>query len=568
MLDAFYAHTLYEFEERLGNPDCKGPLSFEAASQRDELETYPHEAIRCLAELDAHRLQIPASEGGRLRSLEQLIAASYAVGRRDPSVALSAGLQMWSQLVWMEGSRAQKREMRTLLEGNAGVCLAASEARHGADLLSGECRAEWNGERYLLFGEKWPIGCATQCSAALVLARTRSERGPRSLSWFMLGPEALAHPACRRLDKVATLGMRASDVSGLAFEGLPVGPETVIGEVGMGLELSLKLFQLTRPLVASLSLGPGDTTITLATQFVAGRELYGSPAASLPTVSRALVRAWTDFLIAEVLGITAARGAHVDPESLSVGSLVAKIIMPLFVRQAIDETAQVLGARFFMRDYAHGTFQKMYRDQSVVSILDGSTEVCLQSLATQLPLLLLRRCEAASEQLTLQCDVRQSVPELSYGQLEITSRGENLLIDALDALVRSQAGEHPSQSVTVLISQYVKAEFARLAEKGDEVGNRQKWGASRMAEMSDIALSYARLHALAACVAFSLCNRGVRLVTERPSWLWMVARRLCDSRLEGAPPERMLVEELFADLRARADRRELLSALHFPGADL
>lgn len=567
MLDDLYAHSLREFEERLGDPDCGGPLSFEAASERDERETYPHEAISYLAELGAPQLQIPASEGGRLRSLEQLLAASYAVGRRDPSVSLSLGLQMWSQLVWMAGSRDQKREMRTLLERNAGVCLAVSEAQHGADLLSGECRAEWNGERYMLFGEKWPIGCATQCSVALVLARTLSERGPRSLSWFILGPEMLAHPSCRRLDKVATLGMRGSDVSGLAFEGVPVGREAVIGEVGAGLELSLKLFQLTRPLVASLSFGPGDTTIRLATEFAAHRKLYGSVAVELPTVSRALVRAWTDFLIAEIVGITSARGAHVDPEGLSVGSLIAKIIVPRYIRQAIDEAAQVLGARFFMRDYAHGTFQKMYRDQSVVSILDGSTEVCLQALATQLPLLLRGRHTPAEEQLMLQCDVRKPVPPLSYERLEITSRGENLVVGALDKLMRSRADDHPAQDVARAISQYVIAESACLAKKADAVGNCQKWGVSRMAETADIALSYARLHALAVCVAFSVCNRGLRLVTERPSWLWMVARRLCDTPLEGAPPERKSVEDLFPDLRARIDRRELLSVLHFPGRE-
>ena len=562
MLDVLYVHTLREFEERLGEPDREGPLSFAAARERDEQEKYPHEAIKYLAELGAHELQIPVSEGGRLHSLEQLLAASYAVGRRDPSVSLSSGLQMWSQLVWMAGSRDHKREMRKLLEQNAGVCLAVSEAQHGADLLSCECRADWNGERYILFGEKWPIGCATQCSVALVLARTRPERGPRSLSWLMLKPEVLTHPLCRRLEKVPTLGMRGSDLSGLAFEGVPVGREALIGEVGAGLELSLKLFQLTRPLVASLSFGPGDTAIRLATEFVVNRRLYGSLAAELPTVSRALVCAWTDFLIGEVVGITSARGAHVIPEGLSVGSLIAKIIVPSFIRQAIEKAAQVLGARFFMRDYAHGTFQKMYRDQSVVSIMDGSTEVCLQALGTQLPLLLRPREAPPPDQLMVQCDARRPVPDLSYERLEITSRGENLMIDALDRLVRKAADDHPAQNVARAISAYVNAESACLAQRAGAIGKSQKWGTSRMAETADIALSYARLHALAACVAFSVCNRGSHLVTERPSWLWMVARRLCESPLEGAPPERELIEDLFPELKARTDRREIFSALH------
>lgn len=565
MHNSTYADTLREFEQRLGEPDADGPLSFAAARERDEREVYPHEAIDHLATLGAHALQVPVSEGGRLRSLEQLIAASYAVGRRDPSVALSSGLQMWSQLVWMAGTAEQRRAWRALLEQNTGVCLAASEAQHGADLLSSECRAEWDGTRYLLSGEKWPIGCATQCGVALVLARTQEARGPRSLSWFMLGPEELAHPACRRLDKVATLGMRASDVGGLAFDGLPLDAQAMIGKAGAGLELSLKLFQLTRPLVASLSLGPGDTALRLATRFIASRELYGGVAADLPPVRRALVRAWTDFLIAEVVAVTTVRGAHVEPETLSVGSLVAKVVVPQLVKQTVDEAAQVLGARFFMRDYAHGAFQKMYRDQSVVSIMDGSTGVCLQSLATQLPLLLSRRAESDAEKLTLLCDVRRSVPALSYEQLEIAARRGNLMFGALDALVGSCADGHPANHAARLISQHVLAQSENLAGRVAEVVRHYQRGASRSAEMSDIASSYTRLHALAACVAFSLCNRAAGLVTERPSWLWMAARRLCESPLEGAPPERTLVDELFDELRERTNRQELLSALHCIG---
>jgi alkylation response protein AidB-like acyl-CoA dehydrogenase len=565
VLNNLYLHTLREFEERLGDPTSAGPLSFKEASERDEREIYPHEAIDYLAELGAHQLQIPVSEGGRLRSLEQLLAASYAIGRRDPSVSLSAGLQMWSQLVWMAGSSDHKHEMRTMLERNSGICLAVSEAQHGADLLSSECRAEWDGERYLLFGEKWPIGCATQCSVALVLARTHAERGPRSLSWFMLGPHVLEHPKCRRLDKVPTLGMRSSDLSGLVFEGVPVGPEAVIGKVGAGLELTLKLFQVTRPLVASLSFGPGDTALRLATEFVAQRKLYGSVATELPTVRRALVRAWTDFLIAEVVGITSARGAHVDPEGFSVGSLIAKIIVPTFIKRAIDDAAQVLGARFFMRGYAHGTFQKMYRDQSVVSIMDGSTEVCLQALATQVPQLLHGQLARSEEQLMLQCDVRRSVPVLSYERLEITSRVGNLVIGALDSLVRSTEHSHAGQEVARAISDWIMTKSACLAKKVEAVKNCKDLGGFRKAEMADIALSYARLHALAACVAFSVCNRGVHLVTERPSWLWMVAQRLCETPFESAPPERELIADLFPALKVRIDRQELLSALILQG---
>jgi alkylation response protein AidB-like acyl-CoA dehydrogenase len=567
VLDSTYGQTLCEFESLLGDPEDEGPLSFSAARERDERETYPHEAIHWLSEVGAHLLQVPTKFGGRQKSLEQLLAASYAVGRRDPAVDLSFGLQMWSQLVWLAGSAEQQRQVRCLLERNAGVCLAASEATHGADLLSGECRAERKDQEYRLSGEKWPIGCATECDLALVLARTRPERTPRSLTWFMLGPDQLSHPACRRLDKVPTLGMRSSDVSGLAFSDLPVPPDRVIGEPGSGLELALLLFQLTRPLVASLSFGPGDTVVRIAARFASGRKLYHGTAVELPTVRRSLVRAWVDLMIAEIVGVIAARGAHVDPEGLNVSSLVTKIIVPNFIRQAIEESARVLGARFFMRDYYHGVFGKMYRDQSVISILEGSTDVCAQSLAAWLPLLLGRTESRSEEQLAVLCDARQPVPALPYQRLELTPRGPSLLSQALEVLVASQGDAHPAQPAACAISRYVAAQSRCLSQRVRKLGELGKGTLSRSAEMADLAYSYSRLQALAMCVAFSVSNRGARLITERPSWLWMTARRFCADLLDESHQEHELVDDLFALLQGRIERNELLSSFHTAGCE-
>jgi alkylation response protein AidB-like acyl-CoA dehydrogenase len=560
-----YAETLARFEEGLGDPEAPGPLSFAAAAERDRLERYPHDALEALASLGAHQLQIPAEQGGSLHSLEQLVAASYAVGRRDPSVSLSGGLQMWSQLLWMAGSDAQRATMRALLEGNVGICLGASEGDHGADLLSSSCRADRTGDGYVLRGQKWPIGCATECRVALILARTNPDRGPRSLSWFLLGPDALNQPTCRRLPKVPTVGMRASDVSGLAFDGLSLSPDSVVGEIGGGLELALKLFQVTRPLVASLSLGPGDTALRIATSFVLDRQLYGKSAADLPTVRRVLVRAWVDLLIAEVVAITTARGAHVDAEGLSVGSLVAKIIVPPFVNTAVDQASRVLGARSFMRDYAQGTFEKVHRDQRIVSILDGSTEVCLQALASQLPLLLGRLGGREEEQLALQSAAHAPVAALSYGDLAVAPRAAALAVRGLGPLVRRRAiSDGDADRALRAVARYAAEEEARQPVVSTGTSH-DRWGASRTAEMADAASAYAALYALAACAAFSLCNRGEGFVTERSSWLWMTARRLCAIPPEGSPPERDLVDDLFVDLRSRVEEQRLLSSLHSSG---
>lgn len=555
-LGGLYAGALHEWESKLGDPAASGPFSFAAAAEHDEGETFPGEALAALGALGASALQIPAQHGGPLRSLEQLVAASYAIGRRDPSLSLIMGLRMWSQLVWMAGSAAQQRSTRALLERNGAIALAASEAAHGADLLSNETAARRTPSGYALHGEKWPIGSARHCEAAFVLARTGAERGPRALSWFLVDSDALRRPQARRLDKVRTLGFRAADLAGFAFDGLELGRDDAIGNVGAGLELALKVFQVTRPLVASLSLGPGDTAVRLAAEFVLQRQLYGGLASDLPAVRRSLTAAWVRFVLAEVVNIAAVRSAHLHPEGLDVAALVCKILVPKLVREAIDRSAEVLGARFFLREHAHGTFQKVYRDQSVVSIFDGSTDVCLQALAKQLPLLLASAPANAGAHVAELATTRRSVPAMAYDRLEIFARGGDPLLAGLAGLGPLQG--HPAERALAAVLERVERERRDL---GREVAALRESGgaqASRTVHMVDIAARYARLHALGAAAAFVAHNRGAPLA-ERPAWLWQVAELLLGDRLPGAPPAEEATEELFELLRDRVHHGALLS---------
>lgn len=557
--ESLYAGTLQDWESKLGPPAESGPFSFAAAADHDERETFPREALDALGALGASMVQIPAQHGGTLNSLEQLVAGSYAIGRRDPTLSLVMGLRMWSQLVWMAGSPAQQRNMRAVLENNGAIALAASEALHGADLLSNETAARPGASGYALFGEKWPIGSAQHCEVAFVLARTAEARGPRALSWFYLDADALRSPAVRRLDKVRTLGFRAGDLAGFAFDGLEVGRDAVIGGVGTGLELALKIFQVTRPLVASLSLGPGDTAVRLAAEFVLQRKLYGGLASDLPAVRRALASAWTGFLLAEVVNVAAVRSAHLCPASLDVAALVCKILVPKLVRQAIDRSAEVLGARFFLRDHAHGTFQKMYRDQSVVSIFDGSTDVCLQMLAKQLQLLLASGPPVTAAYVADLGATRRPVPPMAYGKLEIFARGGDPLLPGIASL--GGVAGHPAEQAITAVVEHVETARRSMVQEVGVLRERHGSQASRTAEMVDVAARYARLHALGAAAALVTHNRGVWLA-ERPAWLWQAAELLAGTRLPGSPPAEEIAQEIFDQLRYRVDHGALLSFSH------
>jgi hypothetical protein len=294
--------------------------------------------------------------------------------------------------------------------------------------------------------------------------------------------------------------MRSSELAGLRLRDLLVGHADLLGRPGDGLELTLKLFQLTRSLLPGLAIGAADTCLRIAAGLAHGRRLYGRPAADLPAVREALAAAFLDLLAAEILMLSTVRGAiHLCTHELSVTSLITKIVVPTLTARALAAAGEVLGASSYLRERpAFGIFQKMSRDHAAIPIIDGSTAVCLTALATHLPLLAAGpSCTAdvdpteRQERLRRRFDLKEELPPFEPTRLSLTSRGCE---DVCQGLAGPMAD--------------------RLIENGDDVAARlgarwrqryARWSASpRLPVRSVAALAAAReytvLHTAAACI--------------------------------------------------------------------
>ncbi|WP_225414625.1 acyl-CoA dehydrogenase family protein [Stigmatella hybrida] len=517
-MNGLYASTLAQLEQRLGPVSGQGPLGQDATLARDEREAFPAEALTALRAHGVPDLLVPASEGGQFVSFEGALAVGLTLARRDPSVALSQGMLCWLWLAWMVGSPGQRERARALLQGTAAPCFAASEANHGADLLATETLALSRPEGWEVTGEKWPIGRASHAAFAFVLARTRPAPGPRALSWFLV---ELDQPSVTRLPKVRTVGLRASDLSGLRFARAAASP---VGEEGQGLELTLKIFQLTRPLMAGLGLGTGDMALRVATRFALERELYRASAASLPSVRRLLVGAWLRLLAAEILLLSGVRALHGAPGQASLSSPLAKAIAPALVEQAIRSATTVLGARAFMREGPAAIFQKMARDHAAVGLIDGSEPVCLHALAAELPQVFTANAGSGAL-LRSRFSLEEPVPAFAPASLGLTARGVD--------------------DVTAELPPGLLPHWSALRQGGSEALR----GPARL----ETARRYGLLHAAACCFHFERFNPGLALC--RAGVPALAGQFLMDPE---ALPE-TACREIFDLLAARVEGGHLLS---------
>ena len=492
----------------LGNPF----ESFKRAVELDEREEYPTEACALLDQWGINDYYVPIQFGGRLASFEEFSSLIRVIARRDMTVAVAhVKTYLGAVSVWLGGSQEQKQHLAQRIKGKEQIALALTERSHGADILATETEAVPIDGGYLLSGEKWLINNATRSTALTVFARTAKDGGPRGFSVFLVEKDQLAPSSFSHLPRVKTHGIRGADISGIRFDNAAVPARALIGGPGLGLELALKGFQITRCIVPALSLGAADTALRATLSFALRRKLYGAAIFTIPHTRQTLVDAFIDLLICECLVIAAVRALHVLPEQMTLFSAIVKYYVPTTIENVMRNLSMVLAARYYLRDvHWFGIFQKMLRDNAITPLFDGSTPVNLQTIALHL------RQEKRGESIDLATlfNLHSPLPSFAPEKLELTNRGRN---DILNNLCNTD--------VTNEIDQLL-AEYERFSEES--------------ADSFDAAKKYCVFHAAAVCIQMWKHNRTGFFA--KPEWLALVLDRL----LTTMQPARLLQPRPYA----------------------
>src|SRR3569623_1340516 len=468
-----------ELERFLGDPATPANvMSFHNVMQWDEQEAFPQAAVDELYRFGMNHHYVPVEYGGRFASYVEFQSLARVAARRDLTTAITFSTQIWSKLIWGGGTEQQNRHFAKLLRWTKEApTLAYSEEQHGADLIANDLRAVKTEGGWRLTGEKWPITRATRSGVMAVLATP--------------------------------------------------------GEVGEGRELALRAFQVTRSLCAGLSLGAVDTALRTTLSFAMNRRLYGGTVFDIPMARQVLTDAFVDILICDCMATAAARGLHVATEQFSVWSAVVKYFVPTTLERTTQQLSVVLGARHFLRErHQHGIFQKMLRDGGVVSLFDGSTQVCLHALGLQLRHLVKarRREDGVNDdravRLATVFDLDETLPPFDGRRRDLFSRGRDDVIqgfgDAVATLHDLCADAHSDEAVLAPLQQLARRCMAELHDFDAEVEAGIAAGLHPQSPaLFRLAQRYCVLHAAAACLQMWLHNR-TRLDDFFASGAWLL----------------------------------------------
>jgi cyclohexanecarboxyl-CoA dehydrogenase len=257
----------------------------------DKSGEFPWEAWRRMGELGLLGLRVPAAHGGQESDFVTFGIAMEEIGRGDFSCTY--GLQLAGLAGEILGRSAsadlQARWLPPTARGEQVIALALTEPGAGSDAANLACRAERDGDDYLITGEKSGISLGMAAQAAIVFARTDPAGRARGVTAFLV---PLDLPGVSR-SPLRDMGTRAIGRAVLAFDHVRVPASHRLGAEGTGFYQVMQGFDYNRIGIALACLGVAQQSLDETMVYVKERKAFGHVLARFQGVSFAIAEAAT-----------------------------------------------------------------------------------------------------------------------------------------------------------------------------------------------------------------------------------------------------------------------------------
>lgn len=275
--------------------------------------------LGALAEGGALGLSIPADHGGGGLDLVSAALAYEALGRAlpDGGALLAAGAHLFgvAMMIARVGTPAQKaRWLPKLATGEVIATVCATEEESGSDVGAAVTLAEpWN-EGFRVTGKKRYVTAAGRAGLYFVVAKNGG--AGRGLVALLVPSDAKGIAAGERL---AVAGLRSAELAPVAFEGVEVGADAIVGRAGAGLAVFQVAMTFERALILAFRLGAMDAQLREAIAFARKRKIGDAPIAKHQAVAHRIARMKMRLETARLMTLRAAwaldRGERAQSEA-------------------------------------------------------------------------------------------------------------------------------------------------------------------------------------------------------------------------------------------------------------
>jgi alkylation response protein AidB-like acyl-CoA dehydrogenase len=266
--------------------------------------------------------------------------------------------------ILLAGSEEQKAAVLPSVARGDGISFALTERHTGSDPSKVRTLATPKGDGWHLQGEKWMVGNGGQSRFYVVFARTE---GSDRLSAFIVDERDGGLVVDDSMDK---MGLRGATTTNLKIDAW-VPAHAQLGELGRGLRIALSSLGNGRVMAAGQGCGIAAAAFEAASRYAVQREAFGSPIIDFQAIGFRLVDAAVELSAARMMTYAAAEAHDRGAPSRERASM-AKLYASEVAKRAVDTAVQVFGASGYAKPHLA---ERLYRDQRVLEIYEGSSEI-------------------------------------------------------------------------------------------------------------------------------------------------------------------------------------------------
>lgn len=277
---------------------------------RDRIGGFPEDFFQAFAASGWLGICIPEAYGGAQLGITEAAIMMRTIAQSGAGLSGASAMHMnvfgLNPVVKFGTAEQKARMLPPLVAGRDKACFAVTEPNAGLDTLNLKTRAERNGDRYVVSGQKIWISTAQVATKVLLLARTTTadqvKKRTEGLSLFYTDLDR-RYIDIREIDK---MGRKAVDSNELFIDGLPVPADDRIGDEGKGFELILHGMNPERILIAAEAIGLGHAALAKAVRYAGQREVFGRPIGRNQAISHPLAACWMELEAANLMVFRAA----------------------------------------------------------------------------------------------------------------------------------------------------------------------------------------------------------------------------------------------------------------------